>query len=560
MMKTKTTQTALFVALLLASACDAGPAASGRELGSEAGKSDDREIDDSLSGDDEGVPVATEDEDVAAQSGNEAPAIAGAREPASSVSGDSAAAAKPAAAAIANDAPAPTLFMVRGSTSSGVAADKATKAALSAGAKVSLSLLSDAGALELVADGKVDLHGKFNLALPVDVRIDLGVAQLLDATGKVLGSVLVGGAKGSAGGVLDLAPISIESSLEVDVLLAALKCPCPPDKKPSAAALALDVSALIDANLSNALHAALKLGVDADVVIDGLATALSAAGKARLEVLADLGVKLDANILLDAQLDALSELGQGLLQVVSGKAKLPEVNAKLALGLDGALSLAGRLESDLRARAQIAASLAFTSSLAGSFKADAKLNAALSAAVHACAALDAEITANAVVELLSKSGASDATIKVALDAGLNLKADVALAVDLKGIVAARKAFIEAVCGKPQQNGGLIGGILGDATGLVGGVLDGLLGALPGLSLDLDAKLSLDLGEVAKVDACVSADASLSLDASLSVLVDTLAKFDADVRASAKVGVNASASAKAAAKVLVTAELFGRAAI
>jgi hypothetical protein len=180
--------------------------------------------------------------------------------------------------------------------------------------------------------------------------------------------------------------------------------------------------------------------------------------------------------------------------------------------------------------------------------------------VHASAALDAEITVNAVVELLESGGASAASIKAALDAGLELKADVAAAVDLKGIVAARKAFIEAVCGKPQQNGGLIGGILGGATGLVGGLLDGVLGVLPELSLDLDAKLSLELGAIAKVDACVSADAALSLDASLSVLVDTLAKFDADVCASANVSVNASASAKAAAKVLVTAELFGRATI
>jgi hypothetical protein len=310
MMKTKTTQKALFVALLLAAACDGGSAADERELVGNAERSG--EADDSLASADDGELAASEDDEVTPPTGaGDAPAVTRRSEPASSSSAGVAAAAGAQVGADGEPAPASALFMVKGSTSSGLAASNATQAALAAGANVRLSLLSDAGALELLADAQVDLDGKFSLSLPIDVRIDLGVAQLLDAAGKVVGSVLVGGAQGSAGGVLQLAPISVESSLEVDVLLAALKCPCPPAKKPSAASLALDVSALIDANLSNTLSAALKLGVDVDLVVDGLANALSAAAQARLEVLADLGVKLDASLLLDAQLKALSELEQG---------------------------------------------------------------------------------------------------------------------------------------------------------------------------------------------------------------------------------------------------------
>lgn len=556
MMKTKAPHTVLFVALLAAAACDASTPSSGRHVASEDESADDSDLGEALPSDDDRgrVPSAADEQQpspAVATNGGSEPASAGVSAPTRS---DASPSSEDGAA------PAVTQFLVNGSTSSGLAASKAAKEALKAGADVRLSLLSDAGKLALVAHAKVDLDGKFSLSLPVDVRIDLGVAQLLDAAGKVVGSVLVSGAKGSAGGVLELAPISIESSLEVNVLLAALKCPCPPDKKPSAPSLALDVSALIDANLSNALDAALKLGVDADLVVAGLANALNAAAQARLEVLADLGVKLDAKLQRDAQLKALSTLGQGLFDVAGSKAKLTDVVSALALSLDGALSLSAKLDADLRARAQIAASLAFTSSLSGAFKADAKLNASVAAATHASAVLDAEITVNAVVELLEQGGASSVDVKAAISAGDKLKADVAASVDLKGLVAARKAFVEAVCGKPQGKGGLIGGLLGGTTDLVGGLLDGVLGSVLDLSVDLDAKLSLDLDAIASADACVSADASIGLNASLSLLADTLAKFDADVCASANVGVNASASAKAAAKVLVTAELFGRASI
>jgi hypothetical protein len=541
----------LFAGLLLL-ACDVSPAGSGQDRGAATSDKDERGV----ASDDELPASASEstpdDDQTSAPSAESGPNGAVAAPASSAPDQEPADMVAPAAD---KDVSVTPRWFIKGSTSPAFALGSAQKAALQAGADVQLSLLSAAGAAKVVASAKVDLDGKFSLELPVAISVDLAIAHLLDLSGHVIGSVIVGGGKGKPDSVLNLVPISAETSLEVDVLLAALKCPCPPARKPSALSLALDASALIDANLSNSLDAALKLGAKLDVVTAGLADALVATAHARAEVLADLGVELDANVLLAAQLSALSELGQGLVAVASGNGKLAEVGAKLALSLDDALALSGKLAADLRVRTQVAGSLAFSSSLSGSFKADPKLNASVFAALHSAATLDAEITVNAVLELLKNAGASSVDIQAALTAGLKLKADVAVAIDVQALVDARNDFIAAVCGKSSASGGLVGGLLSGVTGTVAGVLDGLLGSVLKLSVNLDAKLSLDLAAVASVDACASVDASLSLDATLSALADTLAKFDADVHASAS-----NANTDAAAKILVSAQLFGRAAI
>jgi hypothetical protein len=422
------------------------------------------------------------------------------------------------------------------------------KGTLAAATKLRVSALLPGGLLSTVADVALDASGEFEVKIPLDV--ELLVAQVLDASGDVLGAVLASVPDATAGATIAVAPLDSQTSLEVKVLLDAAGCAGMAAGKQDLAGLALDIHALIDAQVSATLNAALDAGLDLDLAIDALANATVSAGLARLHAVVDADVALDAQVLKQGALEALADLSVGL----STDVDLAKIDATLRADLDAALGAAG-VSADVRVRANVAASLAFTSSLSASLDVQVDIGPLQFAAKHAAAQLEAQVSVSAIADLLKAGGANQATIDAALKAGATLKADVSLATDLQALIDARTDFIKALVGDPKS-GGLISGLLSTTTGLVGGLLDPVLS----LTTDLDAKLDVNLDLVAKAQLCASVDASIAADLSLGGLIDSLTDFTSDVLAlGPRIQLQGSAQldVDTLAKVLASAEIVLR---
>src|SRR5260221_8863688 len=156
---------------------------------------------------------------------------------------------------------------------------------LAAAAKIRISQLLATGDLKLVADADIDASGKFSVNVPLS--IDTLVAQAVDLTGHVLGSVIIGASGSVAGSVVVAAPITTETSLEVQVLLDAARCRVDESGHHGGLALAVDVSAIVDAKLTAAVAAAVSAGRDGDALVPAFAPAALAAVRAGVRALRD---------------------------------------------------------------------------------------------------------------------------------------------------------------------------------------------------------------------------------------------------------------------------------
>ncbi len=432
---------------------------------------------------------------------------------------------------------------------------------LAAAAKIRISQLLATGDLKLVADADIDASGKFSVNVPLS--IDTLVAQAVDLTGHVLGSVIIGASGSVAGSVVVAAPITTETSLEVQVLLDAARCRVDESGHHGGLALAVDVSAIVDAKLTAAVAAAVSAGVDVDVLVHALAQAAVASVRARLQALVDAGITVDADAAVQADIDALLHLNAGLADVLAGKVTPVQVTARLLADLDAALSATANVSASVRARAQVAASLTFCATLAASLVGVAHVDAVVFAATHAAAQIEAQITATAVADIVKLAGGAQAAIDAVVAAGAKLVADVGAATNIKLLQQARLDFLTTLCGGVNGAGGLLGDLLVQTTGSVNALLGSVLDAVAKLAADLDASLKADLSAIVKADVCVDVDASAKLDVSLHALIDTLAKFGADVQAlgpSLAAGTTAQVSAKALADILATAQILLRVAI
>jgi hypothetical protein len=424
---------------------------------------------------------------------------------------------------------------------------------LAGAVKVRISELVS-GALKLVGEVDVDASGKFDVKVPLG--LDTLIAEALDASGHVLGSVIVGASGAVAGDITLAAPITTETSLEVQVLLDACQCSSSTGAQ-TALSLALDVSALIDAKLTAAITAAVSAGVDVDVLVHALASAVVASARARADVLADAGVTVDANAALKADIDALAHLNAGLSSVLAGKADLASVTTSLLADVNAALSASAHVSASVHVRAQIAAALGFCASLTASLTGVAHVDAVVFAATHAVAQIEANLTAQVVTDLLKLAGAAQAVIDAAVAAGNKLVADAGAATDINALTQARLDFVSSLTGGVTGSGGLLADLLTTTTGTVDALLGSTLDAVAKLCADLDASLKADLSAFVKADVCVDVDASAKLDVNLQALVKTLAKFTADVGAlgpSLSTGTTAQVTASALADLLATAQL------
>jgi hypothetical protein len=390
------------------------------------------------------------------------------------------------------------------------------------------------GSLELLGEGDI-VNGRFDVELPLG--LDSLVAQAVDATGSVLGSVIIGASGKLAADVVVAAPITTETSLETSVLLQACACLGGAASAGSRLSLALDISALVDQKLTAAIAAAVAAGVDADLVVQALASAVVASAQARTSALVEAGAELDVDAALKADIAALTNLGIGLSDVLAGNATVADVTAKLFSDLESALSAAADVDATLRVRAQVAASLTFVSSLAASLAAIPQAGAVVFAATHAAAQIEAKLAAAAVKSILELAGASQSLIDAALAAGNKLIADVVGATDIPALSRARRDFVSALVdgldgshGSHGSSGGLLGGLLTQTTGTVTTVLQGALGGVGKLAADLDAGLASKLSAIVRADVCIDVDASAELDVTLKALIALLVQFTADVEA------------------------------
>ncbi len=425
-------------------------------------------------------------------------------------------------------------------------------------ATVRLSELSASGELKLVVDVAVDASGNFSAQVPLN--LGLVVAQVLDVSGKLLGSVIVGASASAASSIVVSAPITTETSIEAEVLLKVCACQLGQGGQAGALGLSLDVAAMVDAKLVAAILGAVKAGVDVDLLLKALATATIGAARARTQVLVDAGIAIDVDALVKAKLAAIAKLNVGLTSALAGQASLAQVTTQLLADLDAALGVAAKLSANVRVRAQVAANLAFAATLASSLRGVVHANAIVFASVQAAARIEAHIAASAVVDIIRLAGGSQAAIDVAVAASVKLKADVDAAVDIRGLTQARLDFLAVLSGGAQGRGGLLGDLLVQTTGNVQVLLATVLDTVQKLSAELEAKLKVQSAAVIGADICLDASASVDLDVTLHALIKALAKFTVDVQAlgpSLQTGTTTDVTAAALADLLATVQILLR---
>jgi len=418
-------------------------------------------------------------------------------------------------------------------------------------AKVRLSALHDGGLPRTLSEVAIDAQGGFSFE--VALKPALLIAEALDGADRVLGSVLVGVDASVAGEVLLAAPISAESSLEARLVLRAAAC-----GKASVAqltALALDTTLLVDAELSTQVAAAISAGARSEGLLDALAKATLSAHRARAATLLDAQIALDGSALLSAELAALIKLNGGLQAALTTQVAVGDLSVQLASELDAAWSAAGA-KPEVRARAQVAASLGLGASLRASLRGREELRPLLFSALHAAAKLELQVALPTIDAQLALSGAGAQLLASARLAGRELALDVQLASDVSAIERARVKYLERLHGG-RASRGLLGDLLGATSGIVTGLFDTVLGTVADLSEQLDVSLAVALDAQVALG-CGGVQVAGEVDLSLQGLVQTLRDFQVDVRALspelAQSGLS-RATADALADLLGTAEII-----
>jgi hypothetical protein len=393
------------------------------------------------------------------------------------------------------------------------------------------------GALELVGQGSIDALGNYDIEVPLG--LDTLIAQVVDATGHVLGSAIVGNSGVSPARNVIVAPITSETSLEATVLLGAMATPIT-SALGDALSLTLDVSALVDPQLTDAVNSAIAAGADPAALVNALSAAVVSFARARTGSLVAAGISIDADAAIQAELAALQHLAAGLSGALTDPTTVSQVTATLLNDLGTVLSTASQAGATANVRAQVAGSLAFAATLSTALSDVPGSDAIVFAATRALSGIESTVIAGAVKTILENAGASPSLVDAAVAAGNKLIADVAAATNIAALQQARLDFLSAVVGGLNGNspstallgilpvsnvsGGLLGDLLAQTTEKVDAVLDPVLERVTDLTQALESKLAQSLSGLSQ------GGASPELDRTLAVLIDALAKFGADVEA------------------------------
>ena len=447
---------------------------------------------------------------------------------------------------------------------------------------IQLSSLLPTGALQVLGQAAINAGGSFSIKAPLNIGV--AIAQALDATGHVLGSVVVGATGSVAGATVAAAPITTQTSLQSQVLTAAAACgngggggeptgdAGSPVRKAAPTALpgnllALDVATLVNAEVTGAVSATINAqanaSASANAIVAALSQAIMAAAHARVAALGQAGVTLDLNAFANAQAQAIADFNAGLNAVFQGTATFDDVVAKLQAAVDAAVKASGAVSISTRAQAQAAVSVNFSASLNASLAIDGLLDVhdLTFAAIRSTAQVEAGIVANAVVSVITAAGAPQATIDAAVKAGAQFVADVGAATDLQAPAPARANFAASLSGGTSNAaGGLLGGLI-TATGNVTAAFQGAIDGVVNLAGNLDDDLTAQLKAQASVNVCLDVSASVSvgpqgLDVDVAAAAQVIANFLAQASlqgqgadaGGAQVGVNAAANAMALAEV------------
>ncbi len=437
------------------------------------------------------------------------------------------------------------------------------------------------GAVKILGQAPIGQGGVFSIKVPLGINVF--IAQILDIHANVIGSVVIGAPGVAAGASIIAAPITVQTSLQAQVLLAALACPsaptsteptdggacsCSGTSMPTSlppSLLALDVVADVNAELTAAVVAALTADVHASAIADlnlfvsAFARATVSAVRARIDVLVAAGISLDLNAFAAAEVQALADLGVGLDSVLHGTATLPSVLADLQAAIDAALQGVGALGADVRVQAEVAASIAFAATITAALAvdADAHVGAIVFAAIHAVAQLEAKIVSDAILAICTAAGVTDQVLNAVAGALSTFLGNVASATDLQGLTAARNTLLGVLVGGQSAVGGVLGGVL-TAVSDVQGLVQGLLTALGNVTANLDANIQAKLGVFANVNVCLDVNAEAQVDVNVDALVQIITKVFADLHTSltslASLNVPGALNLNALADVLSIAEV------
>jgi hypothetical protein len=348
-------------------------------------------------------------------------------------------------------------------------------AEVAAAVRVQAARIEQGGVLHVLAEAEVAVDGSFSLA--VDPNLEVGAVIAVDASGRQIGGAILEGT-GAAGLTAVATPITVESSVELAVLLELAAC----------ADLELinwvEIRAHIDAALGAEIHA--LASVDVDLAVRAMAKAILAAQEAKLRAWAEAGVNVDLAVWLEAEVAASIALSAALDAEVEAAADL-EAHFKDAC--DAALVALG-VDVSLRARAAFAASVALRAILEAELGSHPSCGQARDAAVKLALALEAHATIAAIIEV-----AAQASLSVEQRASIHAAIDV---------------FLAAIISADHSNEcyDAIGAIRAQIVVVIEAVLDGYLSAELGLLVSISAVL----------------------DAVIQVVVDLKADLDADVHA------------------------------
>jgi len=375
---------------------------------------------------------------------------------------------------------------------------------------VRISALLEGGNLKTLAEVPVDLGGLYSAKLPVDAGFL--IAQAVGITGTILGSSIIGNAGQTVSAII-AAPISTVSSIQAEVLKTLSG-----GGIPNVGNLATIATALVDAELGNAIALAAAAGADVKALIGAVSNAVAAAQTAILNSLGSAGGIIDTAVLTKLQTTALQTLNSALAQVGGATTAATQLVGTLKGALTGVTDAADSVVGNAIA----AGTATFQAVLKTALANVNNITGVVWSAVHSATELQAQVVANTVKTVLGAAGASQAALGAVTKAADALVAQVAAATNIDALKLAKLDFLNAIVGGAQGPVNSVVGLLTNVTSTLTSALNSTVASLEALTKDLQATLTGILGDVTKLDLA-------NLDATVKKVVDAVQKFASGVQ-------------------------------
>lgn len=377
---------------------------------------------------------------------------------------------------------------------------------------VRVSRIAQDGTLQTVGEAKVSAGGEYEVELSALKEIKL-IAQAIDASGKVRGSVIIE-ASGAQGETVVASPIDTESSVEAEVLQKMVS-----QGVTLSEANAIDLRARINAQMAEAV----KASSDAAARIKALAEAVASAQRAQVEAHGAAGVPVSQAALFDLQLDAAAKLNEALDAAPDKAAKERAYEDFVAQVQAKTRERAGNAKT--AAQGERAASIAFRATVKARLQASSAqaLDPVADAAGRQAAALEARAATAAADAILKAGGAAQIHLDALKIAANTLHADLASASSIAGSAQAYSSFRASVVGSSSVSGSVVGRYL-EVNSLTAASVQATVNASANAAAELDASLS------AAVTASIKASEAIDFDALAKQIVSALKTFDSAVKA------------------------------